>query len=155
MTTIKGTLGTGIFEAWVSMLVQANHRKDALHLSRQRLHKSNFELSEIYFQDPNGRRHLFHVVMVDWVDWMETELTDCSNQFRVYGKFRLLLKGAVATEFHEEFLKTSALSLPSSALSSKPVLVIPMSLDQVFIEVEYHVLSWQVKTKTKKVSMVK
>lgn len=56
------------------MLVQENYRKHALHLSRQRLHKSNFELSEIYFQDPNGRRELFHVVMVDLVDGWKPNL---------------------------------------------------------------------------------
>lgn len=144
----RGSMVTGGFEAWVSTLVSAENRKHALEVAKERLHRNNFELREMNFHDQQSRKHQFIVKEVISVEWLEVELTECSNQFRVYGKFILELKSAADIDHQDIINATPALTLPCSALSQKPVLVIPRLLDHVFIEVEYHSLQWQSKIKT-------
>lgn len=145
----RGSMVTGGFEAWVSTLVRAENRKHALEVAKQRLHRNNFELREMCFHDQESRKHQFIVKEVNSVEWLEVELTECSNQFRVYGKFILELKSAADIDHQDIYNNTTpALSLPCSAISEKPILVIPRLLDHVFIEVEYHSLHWQAKIKT-------
>ncbi|ANE47778.1 hypothetical protein SY83_17490 [Paenibacillus swuensis] len=116
-----------------------------MEVARLKIHTSNIELEHLVFKDKNGRRHSFHSMLAEQMDWNKSELTEESGLFRVFGTLSAELKAPITNEFHEEYLLQSSLHLPNAFLMNHPVLVIQGIPEPIFLRIETQRLEWKEK----------
>ncbi|MFD2613381.1 hypothetical protein [Paenibacillus gansuensis] len=143
LTTNLNFTAKGIYEAEVSTLVKADHRKLALIRAKELLAAHHWNQAEVGFTDMQERRHLLMVNQVDFMEWERAVQTEEASIYRVYGRMKLQVFTPVATGYHETYLNQSSLRLPRTLLSDKPVFIIETLSRPVFVQVEEDRLTWK------------
>lgn len=144
----KEHIAEATFQANISYLIQAQTKKQALEQVAYELNKTNIQLNEITLENELGDSNVFTVQAVEKMDWYDVDHTDCSNQFRVFGRMQLLIilrKQSVTWNDVEQ----ATYHMSQSLVYGKPVLTISEGFKHIFLTVSQHKMEWKTKLQEK------
>lgn len=132
------------FHANLSYLIQAQTKKQAIEKVTYELNKTNIQLHEITLENDRGDSNVFTVQQVEKMDWYDVEQTDCSNQFRVFGRIQLLIIPRNQSDSKNNIEQTTY-HMSQSLVYGKPVLTISEGFKHIFITVSEQKMEWKTK----------
>ncbi|MCD9022864.1 hypothetical protein [Cohnella silvisoli] len=118
-----------------ALLVKAKRKTHALEMADFQLNDKNINLDRVRLVNEQGIIATLEVERVESIDWIDVELSDYSNLFKVIGNIRVVLRIDRDAEQHKENLWRTAFQIPRSALQDKTTWVIPTSNEPVFTQV--------------------
>ena len=130
------------FHANISRLIVAKTKKQAIEKATYELNKTNIRLDQITLENEIGESKVFSVHQVEEIDWYDVEFTECSNQFRVFGRIRLFIF-LLQTDIGINEIEHAVYNLPRTLVYEKPVLVISEGFNHIFLTVLQQKMEWK------------
>jgi hypothetical protein len=130
----------------VSFRIAAKSKTHALEMAAFQVNKENILLDWIQLENDQGIKELIKVDNVESILWTHVYSSEYSNQFKVAGSIRLLLR----KEKNKGNLSKAAYRLPKSVIQEKTIWVIPTSYEPVFTQVTSQTLEWNSESREPK-----
>jgi len=122
----------------VRFRITAKSKTHALEMADFQVNKENILLDWIQLENDQGSREILKVDRVESILWNHVYSSEYSNQFKVVGSIRLLLR----KEKVEGHLYKTAYRLPRSIIHENTTWVIPTSFEPIFSQVLNQTLEW-------------
>ncbi|RKP57323.1 hypothetical protein D7Z26_04935 [Cohnella endophytica] len=130
----------------VSFRITARSKTHALEMAAFQVNKENILLDWIQLENIQGIKEILKVECIESILWTQVYSTEYSNQFKVAGSIRLMLR----KDTNKGNLTKTAYRLPRSTIQEKPIWVLPTSYEPIFTQVLHQSLEWNSESRESK-----